>query len=112
MSQDDHSHPSILVRDDGHIIPFWSAHNGDTVYYRISLNLEDISSFGSERTLTQDNATYPSPIQLTGETDNPIYLFVNDRGAPTPGVQWRKSTDGGRTFSSAETVAEQPMDSY
>lgn len=78
---DDHDNPSIFIRNDGRLQVFYSRHSstGKAMYYRISTNPEDISSWGAEQ-VTGVNVpgkrgyTYPVPIQLSSE-DNLIYLF-------------------------------------
>lgn len=108
---DDHINPTILVRDDGHIMVFYGAHSGTEVYLRISTNAEDISAFDAEQTLDSsigdDDYGYWSPVQLTGETDDPIYLFYTKATHPRR-LRYSKSTDGGATWSAFTTVFEPP----
>jgi hypothetical protein len=55
---DEHNAPAIQVLNDGRLIVFYSRHNADTVLrYRISSSPEDISTLGSERTLTTSGKT-------------------------------------------------------
>ncbi len=108
---DDHNTPVVMVRNsDSKIIVAYSKHNAETtIYWQISSNAEDITSFGSQNTFTaSDTVTYPSVIQLTGETGDPIYLFYRTNGATN---YWRyiKSTDGGLSFS-RETKLIQEFD--
>jgi len=104
----DHAAPSILIRNDGKLIVFYSAHNGSAIYYRISTNVEDISAWGTEQSISpQTDHSYPTPIQLSGES-NKIYLFF--RGGPSGYAnRWYyvTSTDGGDNWSSATLLFEQ-----
>ena len=38
---DDHDTPSLLVRPDGRLLAFWSAHSGGQMYYRRSVRPEE-----------------------------------------------------------------------
>jgi BNR repeat-containing family member len=76
---DDHANPSLLVRPDGHLLAFWSAHAGGTLFYRRSANPEDVTSWGPQHTVPTNTAgpwgyTYPNPVQLSAEGDR-IWLF-------------------------------------
>lgn len=59
---DDHNAPTVYVRDDGKIIVFYALHWGG-LYYKISTNAEDISSWGSRQTIEggSEEACYPKP---------------------------------------------------
>ena len=109
LEVDDHAAPAILVRNDGHLIVFYTDHVGETMYYRISTNSEDISAWGTEQNITLGSCcTYAVPIQLSGES-NKIYLFF--RGGGSPGIitnRWGyvTSTDGGQNWSSITTLIE------
>ena len=96
---DDHDNPSLLVRaSDKRIMVFYSKHTVEPhLYFRISTNPEDISSFGTEREVSGivDDVTYPTPFQLSGES-NRLYLFWR-------GIGWQPtfttSSDGGATWA-------------
>src|SRR5256885_15542380 len=69
---DDHDTPSLLVRPDGRLLAFWSAHSGGQMYYRRSVRPEDETSWEPERTVPTNTAgtwgfTYPNPVQLSAE---------------------------------------------
>ncbi len=86
---------------------FYTRHNGvqDTIYYRISTNVEDISSWGAEQTITGDaKYDYTNPIQLSGES-NKIYLIYRKWVTATE-FYWGyvTSTDGGVSWSSPKTL--------
>ncbi len=79
LQVDDHAAPSILILSDGKIMIFYSAHVGNSMYYRTSINPEDISLWSDEMTISTNTDgewgfTYPNPVQLTNE-NNKIYLF-------------------------------------
>ena len=96
---DDHDNPSLLIRaEDRRVIVFYSKHTQEPrLYYRISDNPEDITTFSDERQVggITDNVTYPTPFQLADE-DNRIYLFWR-------GIGWQPtvatSSDGGESWS-------------
>jgi BNR repeat-containing family member len=76
---DDHNNPSLLLRPDGHLIAFWSAHIGGRMYYRRTVNPEDVTAWEPERYVPTNTAgqwgyTYPNPVQLSAE-GNRIWLF-------------------------------------
>ena len=76
LQKDDHANPALLVRDDGRIVVFYSAHNGDKMFYRISKKPEDISSWSDEMSLAANTQgkygfTYPNPCRLTKENEIP-----------------------------------------
>jgi hypothetical protein len=79
FSSDDHDVPSLHVDYDGRILTFWSGHAGPTMFYRRTVNPEDLSSWEALRTVPTNTAgtfgyTYPNPIRLTGE-NNTLWLF-------------------------------------
>src|SRR5829696_3200671 len=79
LQRDDHANPSLMIRADGRLMAFYSAHAGPQMYYRIASNVEDISSWGAERTVPTNTSgthgyTYPNPVQLSAES-NRIFLF-------------------------------------
>jgi hypothetical protein len=106
---DDHASPSLLVRPDGHLLVFWSAHSGSAMFYRRSAQAEDVSSWEAERQLPTNTPgpwgyTYPNPVQLSGE-GNRIWLFW--RGGnfnPT----FSTSDDGAATWAPARTLISVP----
>jgi hypothetical protein len=109
LDADDHASPTILVRDSDHrILVAYSAHNGAALYTRLSTNPEDVSSFAAEvnidASLGGTAYSYPALIQLTGETNDPVYLFVRPVSGGS-GQSWgyATSTDGGATWSALTT---------
>lgn len=109
LDVDDHAPPTVLVRDsDKKILVAYCAHNDNNLYTRLSSNPEDISSFAAEvdidSSLSGTNYSYPSLIQLTGETNDPIYLFVRRvSGGASQTWGYSTSTDGGSTWSALTT---------
>lgn len=115
LETDDHDNPSILIRNsDKRVIVFYSKHDGadKVIYERISTNPEDISAFAAETTIDPASGaahySYSNPIQLTGETNSPIYLFYrkHDLANTHAYVAYTKSTDGGVTWGAQVLVAD------
>lgn len=108
-SLDDHDNPGILVRySDKKIMAFYSHHVGTSLYMRVSSNAENTESWDTEVNLDNQVSgsfyTYPSPVQLTGETNDPIYLFFRHHATMTPpndypAWSYTKSTDDGANWS-------------
>ncbi|WJH34438.1 BNR repeat-containing protein [Paenibacillus sp. CC-CFT747] len=69
LQKDDHANPAIHIDEEGVVTVYYSAHNGDHMYYRKSLSPEDISGWGQERKLDVNTEgrfgfTYPNPVYL------------------------------------------------
>jgi hypothetical protein len=101
LQYDDHANPTILIRDsDKRVMVFYCRHNAANLYMRVSTNAEDVTAFGAEADLDGDlggiNYCYPTPVQLTGEANDPIYLFYRENVS-----RWyySVSTDGGATWA-------------
>jgi hypothetical protein len=78
LDLDDHVNPSLIVRPDGRLVAFYSAHSGPRMFYRVASHPEDAASWGEERTVPVNTAgpngyTYPNPVFLSGE--DRLYLF-------------------------------------
>src|SRR6266567_2030397 len=106
---DDHDNPSILVRPDGRLMVFWSAHAGPTMWYRTSSRPEDVTAWEPERTLPTNTPgrlgyTYPNPMQLSAE-GNRIYLFWRG-GNFNPSLS--TTTNLGTPWNAARTVISNP----
>ena len=79
LHTDDHANPSLHVRPDGRLLIFYSGHNMGQLYYRVSRQPEDITSWEEERTVPTNSPggrgyTYPNPVRLKAEGDL-LYLF-------------------------------------
>jgi 5-hydroxyisourate hydrolase-like protein (transthyretin family) len=101
---DDHAAPGLEVLPDGRIAVFYAGHVGATMYYRVSTNPEDVSSFGPELTVPVNvngpyGYTYANPIYLSAE--HRTYLFF--RGADARPVM-TYSDDNLQTWSPAHTL--------
>jgi hypothetical protein len=107
---DHHDAPAILRRaSDGRLVTVYSGHAAAACYRRISTNPDDASAFGAETNLDSQigatDYTYPNLVQLTGETNAPIYLFIRDLAInPSDRLIYSKSTDDGVTWSAKTTV--------
>lgn len=104
---DDHDNPSILIRaSDGKYLAFFSVHDGPDIYEAVSTNAHDATSFAATSNISSNlgsgHYTYPSPIQLTGETNSPIYLFWRS-GTTTPGL-WSFAKRNGTASTFPGTV--------
>lgn len=122
FSADDHTNPAVHVRPDGHLLVFWAGHNGEKILQVRSTEPEEIRSFTACDRLDQESATYPNPVRdPAGEG---LYLFYRDRlyTADTTDDQWgymgdgnvyyRRSTDGGRTWSEQTRLVTPPDGHY
>lgn len=118
LNRDDHAVPSLFVRDSDHkLLAFYSVHDGPAMYLRVSTNSLDSDptlsgGFAAEVNLDSSlggsDYTYPVPIQLLAETDDPIYLFYRSIPAGNPArydLVYSKSTDGGATWPSPVAVS-------
>lgn len=117
LETDDHDNPSLLVRNsDSRIMAFYSKHNGDDINFKVSTNPLDVSSFGAEQSLDAEiglsTYTYTNPVQLTGEANDPIYLFFRAPDGTGRPITYTKSIDDGASWSAAVHVmangAERP----
>lgn len=110
LDVDDHSAPSLLVRDSDHkLLAVYSSHGDSTVRLRISTTSLDTDpdlsdGFATEVSLDaqlgSNTYTYPTIVQLTGEVNDPIYLFVRAGGSGSS-ADWfySTSTDNGTTWA-------------
>ena len=79
LYHDDHGSPALYVEPDDRLTVFFSAHNGDAMYYRTTLQPEDISAWGPLERVPAHipgdlGFTYPNPVSLSAE-DSRLYLF-------------------------------------
>lgn len=111
-----HLTPALLVRESDHkLLVVYSGHNSNNIYRRVSTTSLDTDpdlgdGFGSELALHSQlgsfaTYTYPILLQLTGETNDPIYLFWRQR-ASNDRLRYSKSTDGGDTWVSSIGLAQ------
>jgi len=113
LEVDDHANPSILVRQDGRLLVFYSKHSkkDGPLSMRLSTLPEDIRGWERERRLLlNENSAYPSsyrrdfcytnPYRLAAE-NNKIYLFWR-------GIDFKPcfstSTDGGQTWETGRML--------
>lgn len=109
LEVDDHANPSVLIRPDGRLIAFYTAHGGAAMdmHYRVSARPLEIAAWGPERTIPDDtpgrsSVCYPTPIQLADESDR-IYLFYRGHDFK-PNMTF--SDDGGQTWADVRTFIE------
>lgn len=108
---DTHNAPAVLVRDsDKRIVVAYCEQNDTSVKVRISTNVEDTSAFGSPITAVSGSSyTYVSLVQLTGVTNDPIYLFYTKA---IDKLAFVKSTDGGATWGSETVLVDNAANVY
>jgi hypothetical protein len=123
FSADDHTNPSIHVRDDGSILVFWAGHNGDAIHYARAEQPESIETFVAHGSFTGESVTYPNPVR-SPFGDDAIYLFYRDRVYTEDATddRWgymgdgsltvRKSMDGGSMWSEATSLVAPPSGHY
>lgn len=109
---DTHDAPSIHIRaSDDRLMVFWSGHLGSAMNMRISTNPLDVSAWGAavdlDAQLGGTAYTYPSIVQLLGETNDPIYLFYRDHFGGAGRMCYSTSTDGGATWAAQTVLASQ-----
>ena len=110
---DDHGPVSLLVRaSDSKLMAWYCKHNGSYIYQRVSTNAEDSSTWAAEASIAGSFAsapyTYPSPIQLTGEANNPIYLFYRGYIGGAASLMCSISTNEGTTWGAPLQVFANP----
>ncbi|MFA6376547.1 MAG: BNR-4 repeat-containing protein [Candidatus Paceibacterota bacterium] len=106
---DDHNDPTIYVRPDGRLIAFYTKHATDrNIFYRISDNPEDISSWGMENTLVDSvgGVTYTYPVYLSSEKK--LYLFYRRGGYNVAKLIVRTSTDQGISWGNETVILDFP----
>jgi len=111
---DDHNNPALLIRDsDKRLVVAYCLHNGPNMWWAVATNPEDVSSFAAsvnlDSSIGASDYTYPILFQLTGVTNDPIYLFYRDFLSSDGRLAYSKSADGGTTWSARTLVhAENP----
>lgn len=111
LDRNDHANPALLRRTDGHIIAFYSAHNGPHLLYRMSVRPDDTTEWLPESPILDDGAgkfgvTYPNPVQLA---DDRIHLFWRGRDW---NPQLAISDDGGHTWGQPTALFRAPGRPY
>ncbi|MBK5305495.1 MAG: BNR-4 repeat-containing protein [Frankiaceae bacterium] len=106
---DDHDHPAVLLRPDGRLQAFWSAHNGGELHTRTSVRPRDISAWGPLGTVPVKApgdrvSTYANPIVLPAER-NRLYVFAR---SGYEHVTFTSSDDMGRSWSPAHVLVAEP----
>jgi BNR repeat-containing family member/PKD domain/Concanavalin A-like lectin/glucanases superfamily len=105
---DDHANPALMVRPDGRIQVFYSRHNGQAMYYRLTRSPEDVTSWEPEAQLPSNTSggygfTYPNPIRLSAESRT--YLFWRGgNNNPTFSTQ----QDGQTAWAPARNLVSNP----
>src|SRR3954447_21984798 len=105
LGVDDHNNPALLVRADGRLQAFYSAHGGAEMFFRLS---SDGERWDAERRVATNTPgtrgfTYPNPVQLVGEQGR-IHLFWR-------GGDWNpafSTSPDGLTWAPAQTLIRVP----
>lgn len=111
---DDHDNPALLIRaSDQRVMAFYSKHIADEIFMQVSTNPLDITSWSPavnlDVQLAANHYTYANAVQLTGEANTPIYLFLRAEIGPYDGCRiLSKSIDGGATWSRAIPIFVHP----
>jgi hypothetical protein len=103
LQVDDHNVASILVLPSGHLLAFYTEHNG-RFFMRRTVNPEDISQWEAESVIPfgGKRITYSHPVMLS-EEGNRIYMFWR-------GSDWRPSLsysdDLGKSWSPTQALID------
>lgn len=102
---DDHVNPSLLVLPDGHLMLFYTGHNGG-FYYTKTQKPENINKWHKVKELDLGSGLcYTNPVMLE-EENNRIYVF--SRG----GYDWKPSyiysDDLGESWSKPQSIVSKP----
>lgn len=113
LNQDDHANGGIVIRPDGRLMVFYSGHSRRPMYFRVSRNAEDISTWEEPRELPADipgagGYTYANPVLLPEENGR-LYLFWRG-GNRQPAFS--HSDDLGETWEAARTFIQANSPSY
>ena len=106
---DDHDNPAILRRaSDGKLVTAYTVHVGDP-YVNVSTNADDATTWDGPTNLSASLGTYFTYgrlYQLTGEANDPIYLFMRQHpgGIDPAELVYAKSTDDGVTWTGPTRV--------
>jgi len=106
LGTDHHNSPDLLRRSsDGRIVAVYCAHDGPTIFRKISTNPDDISAWGSEASLDASlggsQYTYPRLFELSSESK--LYLTYRDVSGGAGRLCFSTSSDDGDTWA-AQTV--------
>ncbi|MCG3180525.1 MAG: hypothetical protein BIFFINMI_02887 [Phycisphaerae bacterium] len=105
LQADDHANPALLLRPDGRLTVFYSAHNGRQMFFRTTTQPDNVSAWSDEREVKTNSAgsmgfTYPSPVQLADENGRIYLLWRGGDWNPT----YATSDDGGATWAEARRL--------
>jgi rhamnogalacturonyl hydrolase YesR len=97
FQKNDHANPSLCVGPDGRLTAYYSAHRGDRIYFRQTMNPDDVSAWGGEQMAGawidgMGGYTYPSVVAprtddagrmlfFRGPSYQPSVLTVDEGGA-------------------------------
>lgn len=115
LQRDDHNSPALLVRGDGRILAMYSRHSSENkVYYRISQNPGDSTSWQEERVFIPDagaQVTYTNLFRLSAENGGKGRIYNFYRGYDhSRRPSWMTSDDDGRTWTAHDLWIERPTE--
>jgi BNR repeat-containing family member len=90
LETDDHDNPALVILPDGRILAFYTKHPG-SMYYRVSTNPEDISSWQTEVDFSSINVASQSVGSGWGDGSDHFHSYANVQvmGDGTVYVWWR-----------------------
>ena len=109
VEPDDHNSPTILVRDDGYIMVFWTGHGSSFAYKSVSMAPNDPTAFGAVDSFQPQSShkyTYTYPYQ---KPDGTIVLFIRN---VNDDLRYSESTDGGQTWTAQGAFVSNSVSSY
>lgn len=110
IGNDDHIHPALLRRDDGHLVAFWAGHNSGTLYWRRTSNPDDITAWEPTQGISMASVTYNQPFQFPDGTIRAHYR--NRAGTGDGHWYYRDSTDGAQSLGGQTRIFEAPAGHY
>lgn len=103
---DDHGNPALWIRPDGRILVAWANHAANNLWYAISTNPEDVSSWSEEIDIavTSELVSYPQLCYLSSESK--MYLFTRNGSSQDGDWCYRTSTNMGNTWTAPTTMLD------
>jgi hypothetical protein len=99
LQADDHNVPGLLLRQDGRLMAFYTAHgNLRRMFYRVSARPRDAAEWEPEESFdagVTDGFTYANPFQLASEGGRLYFFWRGKDWNPT----WSSSRDNGKTWT-------------
>lgn len=101
---DDHNTPSITVLSDGNLLAMWTNHDADSVIrYRKTTTPGDITTFGTEATITPGGTTSYTQAWAYGSE---VHLLTRVGGYLSGDWMYIRSEDNGATWNTPKLLME------